>query len=102
MTKRIHTLDRPVELEALGLILPHEHLFTNLRGPHVRDYAHGDAAAVVNLVGQYLAEIGPASLYLGPCPNRAGRLGGGRSCAARSLRGARRSGRAVPITDRNT
>ena len=42
MAKRIHTIKGPVELEALGLILPHEHPFPDLRGPHVPEYAQGD------------------------------------------------------------
>ena len=29
MAKRIHTLNGSVEIDSLGLILPHEHLFTD-------------------------------------------------------------------------
>jgi len=32
----------------LGLILPHEHLFTDLRGPNVLGYAQADSESVVN------------------------------------------------------
>ena len=56
MTKRIHTLKGAIEIDSLGLILPHEHLFTDLRGPHVPDYAQGEASAVVEVVGPHLAD----------------------------------------------
>jgi phosphotriesterase-related protein len=56
MTKHIHTLKGPVEIHSLGLILPHEHLFTDLRGPSVPDYAQGEPSAVVNVVQPFLAE----------------------------------------------
>jgi phosphotriesterase-related protein len=56
MTKRIQTVQGPVEIETLGLILPHEHLFTDLRGPHVPDYAHGDPSHVVTVVKPFLDE----------------------------------------------
>ena len=54
--KRIHTLKGPIEIDSLGLTLPHEHLFTDLRGPWVADYARGELSAVVKVVGPYLAE----------------------------------------------
>jgi phosphotriesterase-related protein len=56
MTKQIHTLKGPVESDLLGLMLPHEHLFTDLRGPQVLDYARGEAAAVINVVEPFLAK----------------------------------------------
>ena len=56
MTKHVHALKGPIEMDVLGLILPHEHLFTDLRGPHVPDYAQGEPSAVVNAVEPYLAE----------------------------------------------
>jgi phosphotriesterase-related protein len=48
--ENIHTLqtfDGPIPVDELGLILPHEHLFTDLRGPSVSDYAVADATDVV-------------------------------------------------------
>lgn len=54
--KTIQTMNGPVETDSLGLILPHEHLFTDLRGPHVPDYAQGDPSEVVRAVQPYLAE----------------------------------------------
>ena len=56
MAKRIHTINGPVEIDSLGLILPHEHLFTDLRGPRVADYAQGEPSAVVEVVEPHLAE----------------------------------------------
>ena len=56
MTKYIHTIRGPVEIDSLGLMLPHEHLFTDLRGPHVPDYGRGKPSAVVNVVKPYLLE----------------------------------------------
>ena len=54
---KINTVTGQVESGDLGLILPHEHLFTDLRGPHVLGYAQADPDQVVKVVGPYLAEI---------------------------------------------
>jgi len=62
MAKRIHTIKGPIEIDALGLILPHEHLFTDLRGPTVPDYAQAEPSAVVRVVGPYLAEASAAGV----------------------------------------
>ena len=62
MAKRIHTLNGSVEIDSLGLILPHEHLFTDLRGPHVPGYAEGEPAAVVQVVEPFLAEASAAGV----------------------------------------
>jgi phosphotriesterase-related protein len=56
MEKRLHTVKGAIALDSLGLILPHEHLFTDLRGPTATDYAHGESSAVLKLVKPYLAE----------------------------------------------
>jgi phosphotriesterase-related protein len=56
MAKRIQTIKGSVEISSLGLILPHEHLFTDLRGPSVADYAQAEPSAVVKVVQPYLAE----------------------------------------------
>jgi phosphotriesterase-related protein len=56
MAKRIHTIKGPIEIDALGLILPHEHLFTDLRGPRAPNYARGEPAAVVKVVEPFLVE----------------------------------------------
>lgn len=62
MPGRIHTINGPVEAERLGLILPHEHLFTDLRGPSVRGYAQGNEDAVLKLVRPYLEEAAAAGV----------------------------------------
>lgn len=62
MAKHIHTIKGPVEITSLGLTLPHEHLFTDLRGPHVPDYARGEPSAVVNAVEPYLSEAAAAGV----------------------------------------
>lgn len=59
-TKAIHTIKGPVDDDSLGLILPHEHLFTDLRGPQVPEYAQGDPSAVLKVVKPYLAEAAAA------------------------------------------
>jgi phosphotriesterase-related protein len=56
MAKHVYTIKGIVALDSLGLILPHEHLFTDLRGPTVSDYAQGESSAVVKVVKPYLAE----------------------------------------------
>lgn len=62
MTGKLHTLHGPIDGDALGLILPHEHLFTDLRGPHVADYAQGEESVVVSVVGPHLAEAAAAGV----------------------------------------
>lgn len=62
MAKNIHTITGAVEIDSLGLILPHEHLFTDLRGPSVSDYAQGEPSAVINVVGPYLDEASAAGV----------------------------------------
>ena len=56
MTKKIQTVKGAIEIDALGLILPHEHLFTDLRGPYVPDYAQGESSEVEKVVGPDLAD----------------------------------------------
>jgi phosphotriesterase-related protein len=51
----VQTVKGAVAVEDLGLILPHEHLFTDLRGPLVPDYAHADPQAVARVMEPYLA-----------------------------------------------
>ena len=56
MTKKIHTVAGAVDIDTLGLILPHEHLFTDLRGPLVSGYAQAEPEAVVSVVGPFLID----------------------------------------------
>jgi phosphotriesterase-related protein len=44
-----------VKVEDFGLILPHEHLFTDLRGPLAPDYARAEPEAVARVMEPYLA-----------------------------------------------
>jgi len=62
MAKRIHTVKGTVEIDSLGLILPHEHLFTDLRGPNVPDYAQGEPSAVVKVVEPFLTAASAAGV----------------------------------------
>src|SRR5688572_4312896 len=56
MAKHIQTITGQVDIDALGLILPHEHLFTDLRGPLVDGYAQAEPEAVADVVGPYLTD----------------------------------------------
>ena len=62
MTKNLHTLTGPVAVESLGLILPHEHLFTDLRGPFVPEYAQAEPSTVVEVVRPRLEEASAAGV----------------------------------------
>lgn len=62
MKKYIHTTRGPIESGSLGLILPHEHLFTDLRGPSVAGYAQGEPSTVGQVVGPYLTEAAEAGV----------------------------------------
>jgi phosphotriesterase-related protein len=52
----LQTIKGPIPVDDLGLILPHEHLFTDLRGPSVSGYAVADARDVVRVIGPLLSE----------------------------------------------
>ena len=62
MTKQIHTIQGPVEIETLGLMLPHEHLFTDLRGPTSPGYAQAESEAVIRVVKPHLEEASAAGV----------------------------------------
>ena len=51
----IQTVRGPVDVRDLGLMLPHEHLFTDLRGPLVPDYALAEPEIVAQVMAPYLA-----------------------------------------------
>jgi phosphotriesterase-related protein len=51
----VQTVKGAVAVENLGLILPHEHLFTDLRGPLVPDYARAEPQAVARVMEPHLA-----------------------------------------------
>jgi phosphotriesterase-related protein len=52
----LQTVTGPETVEKLGIILPHEHLFTDLRGPNVAGYAQGNPQQVYKIVGPHLKE----------------------------------------------
>lgn len=54
-SKYLQTVKGPVDVDALGLILPHEHLFTDLRGPLAPGYACAAPGAVGQAMQSYLA-----------------------------------------------
>src|SRR5215217_4463259 len=49
--KRLHTTLGAFERHQLGMILPHEHVFVDLRTPDSPGYAEADAADVIALMG---------------------------------------------------
>ena len=62
MPKKLHTIKGAVDAESLGLILPHEHLFTDLRGPSVPEYAQAEPSRVVEVVQPHLDEASAAGV----------------------------------------
>ena len=52
----LQTVQGPVLVEELRLILPHEHLFTDLRGPLAEGYAQADPVTVGKVMRPYLEE----------------------------------------------
>lgn len=53
----IVTVLGPLPVSQLGIILPHEHIFTDLRGPNAPDYAQGDPAEVARRLQPFIEEI---------------------------------------------
>ena len=52
----------PIDADTLGLILPHEHLFTDLRTPDAPGQGEGDPAEVVRVMKPYLDEAQAAGI----------------------------------------
>lgn len=48
------TISGDVPVDSLGLTLPHEHLFTDLRGPNIDGYAQEDPELVRKMMAPYL------------------------------------------------
>lgn len=57
MTAFIQTVLGSVDVDTLGIILPHEHLFTDLRGPLTPGYAQGDPQDVAAALRPHLQAI---------------------------------------------
>lgn len=55
ISRWLQTVKGAVAVEDLGLTLPHEHLFTDLRGPLASNYARAEPEAVAQVMGPYLA-----------------------------------------------
>ena len=55
ISRWVQTVKGAVAVEDLGLILPHEHLFTDLRGPLASDYARSEPESVAQVMEPYLA-----------------------------------------------
>jgi phosphotriesterase-related protein len=53
-TGNLRTVNGDVLTSTLGIILPHEHLFTDLRGPTTPGYAQGDPQTVSPIMLPYL------------------------------------------------
>ncbi|MCC6617234.1 MAG: phosphotriesterase [Anaerolineae bacterium] len=53
----IRTVTGDIEAQSLGVMLPHEHLFVDLRGPLAPGYAEADPDMVVAVMRPYLAAI---------------------------------------------
>ncbi len=62
MIKHLQTIKGPVEIDSLGLTLPHEHLFTDLRGPREAGYARAEPSDVIKVVGPFLTEAAAAGV----------------------------------------
>jgi phosphotriesterase-related protein len=52
----LRTITGDVPIDQLGMILPHEHIFTDLRGPQTIGYAQGDPQAVGEVVLPFLRQ----------------------------------------------
>jgi phosphotriesterase-related protein len=50
------TTQGPVQAKGLGIVLPHEHIFTDLRGPTTPGYGQADAADVVRVMTSLLSD----------------------------------------------
>ncbi|MEZ4668649.1 MAG: esterase [Anaerolineae bacterium] len=71
----LQTVKGPVAVDSLGLILPHEHLFVDLRGPLAPDYGEADPQAVAALMKPYLdaAHAAGVTAFVDCAPVGAGR-----------------------------
>jgi phosphotriesterase-related protein len=50
------TTQGPIPVAGLGIVLPHEHIFTDLRGPTTPGYGQADAADVVRVMAPLLSD----------------------------------------------
>lgn len=57
MTRALYTTLGPLSRDKLGMILPHEHVYVDLRTPDQPGYASGEAAEVVALMAPEIEKI---------------------------------------------
>ena len=57
MTRALYTTLGPIPRDRLGMILPHEHVYVDLRTPDQPGYASGEAADVVALMAPEIEKI---------------------------------------------
>jgi phosphotriesterase-related protein len=71
----LQTVKGAVSADSLGLILPHEHLFVDLRGPLAPDYAVADPEVVAQVMQPYLsaAEAAGVTAFVDCAPVGVGR-----------------------------
>lgn len=71
----LRTVKGDVPIETLGLMLPHEHLFVDLRGPFASGYGAGEPEAVWRLVKPYLeaAQAAGVTAFVDCAPDGVGR-----------------------------
>src|SRR5688572_8979570 len=60
--KVLMTTAGPIKQSAAGLILPHEHLFTDLRGPDAPGYGEADSNDVIRVMKPLLLEARKAGV----------------------------------------
>ena len=65
MMSYLYTTLGPLSAEQLGMILPHEHVFVDLRTPDQPGYAEADAASVVALMVPQIEAIKQTALVAG-------------------------------------
>ena len=54
---KINTVLKTISAKELGLTVPHEHLFTDLRGPHAAGYSQADPSHVLSVMKPHLDQI---------------------------------------------
>src|SRR5262245_7380569 len=52
----LQTTDGPAPVERVGIVLPHEHIFTDLRGPETPGYGEAEPNDVIRIMQPLLAE----------------------------------------------
>jgi phosphotriesterase-related protein len=71
----LRTVKGDVPVESVGFMLPHEHLFVDLRDPLADDYGQADPIVVAQVIGPYLAaaEAAGVTAFVDCAPSGVGR-----------------------------